>query len=90
MGNEIRYKRIRDLSQTEVEGDLVLMDPVQGKYFSTNKVGNDIWNAMENGISHEQLVDTLSNRYNISAQDCAKQIEPFLKQLIDAELIAQE
>ncbi|MGA3117693.1 MAG: PqqD family protein [Syntrophobacteraceae bacterium] len=62
-----------------IDGEAVIVNMANGKYYSIDKVGADIWYLIENGASLDQIIDRLSNLY----QGSRDAIESSTKRLIE-------
>ena len=58
-----------------------------GNYYSMNITGGQIWNFIEQGASDIQIVAKFAELYGIDKKIVEEQTEPFLKNLIEEELI---
>lgn len=47
----------------EVNGDLVVLDPKQGKYFNLNKTASEIWKSLKKPLTEEKIVNKLHLKY---------------------------
>jgi len=68
-------------------GEKVLMSVKNGKYYNLGTVGGRIWDLLESPATVQQLVDALVAEYDVTPDQCAAQIEPFLELLLKEELI---
>jgi hypothetical protein len=64
-----------------IDGEAVIVNMANGKYYSIDKVGADIWGLIENGANLNQIIGAVSGLY----QGCRDAIETSIKRLI-AEL----
>lgn len=53
-----------------------------------NETGAALWKHLEKDVSKEELVEKLTEEYEIDAAAASKHIEQFLKKLREADLLA--
>lgn len=87
MSPEYLYKRKPNITFTEIDNEIVLVHPEEGKYYSFNKVGSVIWKLLENAVNIEQLKEKLMAQFNVSDEQCLQEVTAFLKQLSEKGLI---
>ena len=73
---------------TQIDDDLVMMDSDQGRYFGLNPVARKIWELLEQPLTQEALVEKLVAVYDITPEQCRKDIAPFIAQLTENKLIS--
>lgn len=71
-----------------IDGEVVIMNLKTGRYFSSDGVGSECWDALAGGLSVEQLVDRLANRYAEDRATIGSAVAGFVQDLIVHELIA--
>lgn len=79
----------RDPSQvfTEVDGEIIMLNVKKEAYYSLNETGSLIWKESENKISFDALVEKLTDIFEVPAEQCRKEVEPFLHELVTAGVI---
>lgn len=65
----------------------VVLSIKSGKYYGLNTVGTTIWQALENPISFREIQQILMREYDVNAEDCAKELNSFLENLIKEGLV---
>jgi hypothetical protein len=84
----IRYQRIdTNLLVSQLAGETVLMNTVTGDYFGINAVGTKIWNLLTAPATVTSLVESLMSSYDISRDQCANEVNVFLKNLESRKLV---
>ena len=71
----------------ELDGELVLLSAQTGEYFGLNEVGAKMWVLITSNWSFPDIVDSLLNQFEVSAEQLAGDVERFLNTLEDAKLI---
>ena len=59
----------------------------EGQYFMMNEVGSRIWELIEGNTSIVNIIETLTNEYQVDEETCENTVMEFLGRLKDAELI---
>ena len=77
------------LMTADMNGSAVMMDIMSGKYYNLGSVGGRIWELLEEPTSVAALVEKLTAEYDVSAQQCRADIEPFLNTLLDRGLLVE-
>lgn len=78
----------KDIDTTDLNGDLVMMDLEEGRYFSLNSVGSRIWELIEEPIQVNKVIDTLLEEYEINRNQCEENVLEFLGELNDSKIIS--
>ena len=65
-----------------IQGEAVLLNPVEGKYFGLNAVGMSFWEKVDGARTVEAIVDLLLHEYETERDVLTKD----LKELVDAML----
>lgn len=67
--------------------ELAMMDMVSGKYFVLDRVGAEIWQALEQPTAVEALCRQLRERFEIAEARCVADVIPFLERLAAKNLL---
>ena len=73
----------------ELDGEIVMLDPDRGSYFSLAGVASRVWELLEDPMSLGQLCEQLPREFDIDAQTCRQEVRAFIQQLLDAELVVE-
>lgn len=82
-------KRKSGIITADLNGETVMMDIATGQYYNLGEVGGRIWEILEKTMSRDALVDLLIKEYDVSREQCEKDIEPFLEQLLNSGLMSE-
>ena len=77
------------LMTADMNGSAVMMDIMSGKYYNLGEVGGRIWELLEEPLTVTALVQKLTAEYDVSAEQCRADIEPFLNTLLDRGLLVE-
>lgn len=87
MDGNTKLIRRNDIMTADMNGSAVTMDMMSGKYYNMGETGGVIWNLLESEKSVNEVVDALTAEYDISKEQCMKDILPFLETLVDKGLL---
>lgn len=79
--------RNESLVTGDVEGEAVMMNIANGKYYGMDKVGTRIWELMEKPLSFQEVLNALLKEYNVDEKSCEKDVLTFLEELAKDNLI---
>lgn len=63
---------------TQIDDSFVMLDFEGGTYVSLNKTATDVWNALEQPASAENIVGVLTERYDVAGDQCAAAVDRVL------------
>jgi len=70
-----------------LDGEQVLIDLVNGNYFSFSKVAVDIWNLLEKNIDTANIIKWITGRYSGEKKAVEKGVIKFLEELHQEHII---
>ncbi|WP_036711163.1 lasso peptide biosynthesis PqqD family chaperone [Paenibacillus pinihumi] len=73
---------------SDMDGEKVMMSISSGKYFNLGSMGGVIWESIAPGQTVKQLIDDLTDRYEVGREECQTQVLGFLQQLKQEGLIS--
>ncbi|PYE55653.1 PqqD family protein [Deinococcus yavapaiensis] len=79
------YKPVEQVIVTDLEDELVLLDPSTQAMFSLNRVGRWLWQALP--ASRESLERQLADSFGIDATTASRDVGAVLSALLQAHLI---
>ena len=88
MSTRTRLSIPDDVVSREVDGARVLTSLSAGGFTRLDDVGEEIWRAVEEGNSIDQIVTRITARYEVPAEQCRREVEGFLRDLAQRRLIA--
>ena len=80
-------QRKTDILASDIDGEKVMMSIQQGEYFGLGKTGSFIWDHIEQPIAIKDLVDLITEKYDVNKEQCLNDIMPFLNDLAEKQLI---
>ena len=78
----------KDLDATDMDGDLVMMDMLKGRYYSMNSVGSRIWTLIAVEHSVKDLISILLNEFDVDDKTCTDTVLDFLNGIYNEDLIS--
>jgi hypothetical protein len=72
---------------SELDGEVVILDPVAGAYYSLDQVGATVWNAMQSPISVGALKAVILDTYEVEPETCDRDLQELLQDLHGKGLI---
>ncbi|MBJ6360245.1 lasso peptide biosynthesis PqqD family chaperone [Paenibacillus sp. GCM10012307] len=73
---------------SDMAGEKVMMSIRSGKYYNLGSMGGIIWESIASGQTVGQLIDDLTERYEVAREECQTQVLSFLQQLKQEGLIS--
>lgn len=71
----------------EVDGEMVLLDMNSENYFGLDAVGTDIWNAMQEKESLQEVLEVLLDQYEVEEDVLKKDLLDFVVKLQESGLV---
>ena len=71
----------------EVDEEVILLDTLSQEYFSLNEVGKNILDLISENLTHEEIVEELSQAYEIDKLQIESDLSNFTKALQEKGLI---
>lgn len=71
----------------EVDGEMVLLDMNSENYFGLDAVGTDIWQAIQEKETLQEVLETLLEQYDVEEDLLKKDLLAFVEKLKESELI---
>ena len=85
-----KYYRNTETIDGEIDDNQVIMHIGRGKYLGLNSVGKRIWSLIEEPKTFEEILPALLLEYNISAEQCAKEVRTFLDKGVEFDIILKK
>lgn len=76
-----------NITQAEINEEMVMMDMTTGNYFGLDAVGSRIWELIDTTTSPEDIVATLVSEFDVQEDICKNDVEKFLQNLLKHKLI---
>jgi Coenzyme PQQ synthesis protein D (PqqD) len=79
-----------DQISSDLEGETILLHMTSGLYYGLNEVGVKIWSLIQTPQTLAELRQTLLDEYDVTSEDCDRQLKELLTSLSEADLISLE
>lgn len=90
MNEHTILSRKSGMMAADMNGETVMMDIETGMYYNLGAVGGRIWELLETPMTSAQLVEHLVAEFDVSPQQCAKDMQPFLEKMLRKGLLIQK
>ena len=84
------FKAATDVLFQEVFGELVLLSPRKGMFYSLDSVGARVWELLCQFVDPEKVISVLLDEYDVSEERLREDIAALLQELCAAELLDKE
>jgi len=82
-----RFTVERDVVASPHDTGIALMNIANGKLFSLNSIGAQIWHGLENGQTPESILNGVCANYRVSRASASMHLDAFLAELQQQGLI---
>ncbi|NND00424.1 MAG: PqqD family protein [Gammaproteobacteria bacterium] len=90
MTADTQYQLIDNISLTEVDNEMVLLNLSTGTYFGLNHVGAHLVRNLEKRVPIDQTVHEIAENYRMDYSIVNQDIERLLGQLLKQSLITED
>lgn len=66
-----------------------LFMPSTGETFTLNEIGREIFKLLQKGMTEDEVVSSICERYDCDAPTCRKDLDDFLGQLKNYSLLSE-
>lgn len=74
--------RCPSIVAVEIDGEIVMMNIQQARYFGLDQVGSDIWRHIEPPCSFGELINRLAADYDADVATIAADVQVFLHRMV--------
>jgi hypothetical protein len=85
-----RFVQNKEVIQSKIGDEVVMLDIESGFYFGMNSVGSEIWSHLSEPITIDDLINKLMERFDIDRATCEKDTIEFMNQLFEKNIIRKE
>ena len=82
-----RYKAVSEHLSCDLNGEAVVLNIKNGKYYGLNTVGVTIWEVIQNPSSFEDIKSVILREYEVDDTTCGEEIKSFLEIMKKENLI---
>ena len=84
---DTKIKKNKNIEDTDLDGNKVMMNLQKGRYFMMNEVGSRIWELINEPIKVNYIIDELLNEFRVDRATCEKEVMNFIQELFNGDLI---
>ena len=84
---EKKLSRNAKIVESPIDDEMVMMNIDKGTYFGLDATGVTIWDALEEPLNLIELVNKLTEKFEVTAEQCEEDITPFVERLLEAEIL---
>jgi hypothetical protein len=81
------YIQNKEIIQSKIGDEVVMLDMDSGYYFGLNSVASVIWALMENEISFDLLIDALMTKFEVERSVCESDTQELIDQMLEKKII---
>jgi hypothetical protein len=81
--------RNNELVFQDIDGEVVMMDNVNGSYFGLDAIASRIWELIISPMSVTELVEVLTTEFDVDAQQCEADVLDFLNNMVEKGLVIE-
>jgi hypothetical protein len=82
-----KYKAVAEHLSCELNGESVILNMKNGKYYGVNTVGSSIWAAIQIPVSFEEVHSALMSEYEVDEATCSQAVRSFLEKMAKEDLV---
>lgn len=81
------HKADARITETIIDDEVVVMNAVNGNFFSLTQTGKIVWNLVDGIRTRDSIIEHVAREYETDSGQVASDVDHFLKQLSDAGLV---
>lgn len=81
------YIQNKEVIQSKIGDEVVMLDVESGYYFGLNSVASVIWDLMKEKINLNSMVESLMQQYDIDKETCEADTLELLEKMIEKKII---
>lgn len=81
------YVQNKEVIQSRIGDEVVMLDVDSGFYFGLNSVASDIWTILKDEIDFDSLIVELMNKYFVDKGQCENETKILLDQMLKLKII---
>lgn len=82
-----KYQRNEQIIDGELDNQQVMMHIDKGMYYGLNPIGKRIWDMLKEPKSFEEMTQILLQEFEVSEQQCRKEVQDFLDDAIKKDIL---
>lgn len=90
LSGQATFRAREGLVAESIEGDTVILDLDGDEYFTLNEVAGAIWALLEEGASIDELVEDVTDQYEVDSDRARNDVREFLAGALEAGIVERE
>lgn len=86
MDKYANYEQNPEIIETDLEDELILLDPATQEMFSLNETGRMVWNELPTS-SITEIVTLIKNKFDVSSEIAEQDVNDLISNLSEAGLL---
>ncbi len=82
-----RFIQNKEIVQSKIGEEVVMLDMESGFYFGLNSVASVIWGLLAEGICFDKLIDQLMEQFEVERSLCEADTQELLEQMLEKNII---
>ena len=84
---DVKYVRSKQIVESKIADEVVMLDMESGFYFGLNSVASDIWSMLEHPISVGEIVASLLAQYEVDQATCTAETKDIIEEMLKHRLV---
>ena len=80
--------RCKDIVCSDIDGEIIMLSVENGKYYSLDAVGSQIWHLLAQPIKLSTLCSHLTDMFDVDRETCTNDVSELLTELANEKLIS--
>ncbi len=76
-----------DAVYSDIEDEMVILNPTNGEYYGLNPVGAVVWKAAQSPVKVSVVRDAILNSFEVSPEECERDLLELLEDMLGQGLI---
>ena len=81
------FSRNTQLVSTDLDDEMVVMDDEKGSFYGLDATAKMIYGLLDSPRTLSEIIELITSKYNVSAEQCEKDILPFLDTMVTSRLL---
>lgn len=82
-----RIKAVEEHLFSDLEGEAVLLNLKNGKYYGLNAVGVAVWERLQRPATLAEIEAGMLDEFDVAPEVCRREVLAFLTRMLDEELL---
>lgn len=76
-----------DIYSSEIDDEVIMMNIDNNSYYTITEIGNRIWVLMDSLNTPQAICQQLMEEFEVSTEQCQKEVLQFLNQLLENNVV---